>query len=171
MRCRGFTLIEILVVMVLISIILSMAVISLGNHRERELREEIVRLQQLIQLAQDESILNQRPLAIKFLENGYRFEFQERVEDERIWKTITTPDVLRERSLEQEMEIILRQDGLPVSLENEDSGRIVILSSGEMTPFELEMGWPDDEITRLMTASPYGELVIKGEERDLDESA
>ncbi len=171
MRSRGFTLIEILVVMVLISIVLSMAVISIGDQRERQLREEIVRLQQLIQLARDESILNQRPLAVKFLDDGYRFEFQETVEDERVWKTITTPDVLRERSLEHEMMIILRQDGLPVTLENDDSGRIVILSSGEMTPFEVEMGWPDDELTRLMTASPYGELVIEGEEREFDEAA
>ena len=68
---RGFTLIEILVVMVIIALMLSMAVISVGDNFQRKMQTEAERLQTLLIAAADEAIYNGNELGIYFSEQGY----------------------------------------------------------------------------------------------------
>ena len=56
-RQTGFTLLEILVVLILLGIILSVAVLSTGGVKERELEQEVQRMVRLIQLAKEEAVL------------------------------------------------------------------------------------------------------------------
>ena len=76
---RGFTLLELLVVMMLLGIMLSVAVISIGDQRIEELKHESERLYQVMRLAHEEAILSQEVLAIRFYPHAY--EFQVLVED------------------------------------------------------------------------------------------
>ena len=54
----GFTLIEVLVVLVLIGVIAGLATLSLGNGAERELRKESDRLAAVLRLARDELLIS-----------------------------------------------------------------------------------------------------------------
>ena len=68
---RGFTLIEILVVMVIIAMMLSMAVVSIGDNFQRQMRSEAERLQSLMMAAADEAIYNASELGIYLTEDSY----------------------------------------------------------------------------------------------------
>ncbi len=73
-RDRGFTLIELLVTIVIISIILSIAVLSLSLvGDDREVRKEAQRLMSLLEVAQDDAVLQGREFGVEFLIGSYRF--------------------------------------------------------------------------------------------------
>lgn len=154
----GFTLLEVLVVITMVGILLSMAVLSVGGQREKQLRHEIQRLQQVIRMAHEEAVLNQYLLAIRFSPHAYEFQAYE----EDAWQVVSDPDFMRRREIEEDFELILRQDGSPVSLQDKEGGRVLLISSGEMTPFELELRLIDSDLSYRLTGSDYGELLIEG---------
>lgn len=154
----GFTLLEVLVVLTMVGILLSMAVLSVGGQREKQLRHEIQRLQQVMRLAHEEAVLNQYLLAIRFRPHAYEFQ----VYEDDAWLDVSDPDFMRHRDIEEDFELILRQDGIPVSLNDNEGGRILLASSGEMTPFELELRLIDSDLSYRLTGSDYGELLIEG---------
>lgn len=157
-RHTGFTLIELLVVLVLMGIMISMVVLSVGGQREKQLRAEIQRLQQVMRLAHEEAILNRYELAIKFRPHAYEFQV---FEDDK-WLTLDEPEFMRRRDMEEDFQVILQQDGIPVPLLDEDGGRILLASSGETTPFELELKLAGSDTRYRLTGSAYGEFSIEG---------
>lgn len=156
---KGFTLIEILVVIVLLGIILTVAMISIGNTQSGKLKEDMRRLLQIMRLAHEEAITNQQTLAMKFSAHGYALQRYD--EKGKIWVSVTDPDFFRARKLDEDYKIRLLQDGLSVSLTDKDSGKVLMYSSGEMTPFELDIGLPDSHINYHMSGDLMGKLTIK----------
>ena len=153
----GFTLLEILVVLILLGIILSVAVLSAGGGKEREIEQEVQRMVQLIHLAKEEAILNRQELAVKFSPNAYEFL---RLENEN-WIPYTENRLFYQRELGEEYELRLLQDGISVSLQEEDAGRILLLSSGEMTPFELYFGLFNAESQYHLIGNALGEITVE----------
>jgi len=72
-RARGFTLIEVLVILLLLLIILGMVGINLARNDRDIVRDEGERLALLIQAAQEEAIMQARPFAVEPAADGYRF--------------------------------------------------------------------------------------------------
>jgi general secretion pathway protein H len=68
---RGFTLLEIMVVLVLIGIITSFALLSVGGGPRDRLAEEAQRLAALVELHQQEAILSGELRGIRFARTGY----------------------------------------------------------------------------------------------------
>ena len=153
----GFTLLEILVVLILIGIILSVAVLSTGGGKERELEQEVQRMVSLMQLAKEEAVLNRVELAIKFSPNAYQFLRQENND----WVPYTDHRIFRPRNLGEEYELRLLQDGISVSLQEKDAARIMLLSSGEMTPFELYVGLFNSEQRFHLIGNALGEITVE----------
>ncbi len=157
---KGFTLIEILVVMILLGIIMTIAMLSIGNSQSEQLEEDMRRLLQIMRLAHEEAIINQQTLAMKFSPHGYALQ---RYDGKgKIWIPVTEPAFFQAKKLDQGYEIKLLQEGLKVSLEKEDGGKVMMYSSGEVTPFELNIGLPDSEINYRMTGDLMGNLEIEG---------
>ena len=156
-RQAGFTLLEILVVMILLGIIPSVAVFSVGGSKEGEIEQEVQRMVRLIQLAKEEAILNRQELAVKFSPTAYEFL---RLEDEN-WVPYTENRLFYQRELGEEYELRLLQDGISVSLQDEDAGRILLLSSGEMTPFELYLGLWNSDYRYHLIGNALGEITVE----------
>src|SRR5690554_7903563 len=81
----GFTLIEILVVLVLVGLVAALAVFTMGgNSQQRELQNEVRELYLLMQTASEQAVLNNLEHGLLFEENGYQFvAFQDESGD---WK-------------------------------------------------------------------------------------
>ena len=136
-HASGFTLLEVLVVLVIISIIVSLAVISIDTGPE-ELRREGDRLASLLELAAEEAVMNGREYRAVLRRHSYSFE---RLQAGK-WQPVEE-ELFRPRPLPPEMSLQLFLEKREVPLNDEESpeaaqsGALLLLSSGEITPFEL----------------------------------
>ena len=153
----GFTLLEILVVLILLGIILSVAVLSAGGGKEREIEQEVQRMVQLIHLAKEEAILNRQELAVKFSPNAYEFL---RLENEN-WIPYTENRLFYQRELGEEYELRLLQDGISVSLQEEDAGNTNLSTRSIADPFELYFGLFNSESQYHLIGNALGEITVE----------
>ena len=106
----GFSLLELIIVLVIIGIIVAAITMSIADTRGDNLRFEARRLSARISLAFDEAILTNQEYGIEIEGDRYRFL----VLDEDNWQAIGAEDErqLVEQKLPEGMEIQLRVDGL-----------------------------------------------------------
>ena len=145
-RAVGFSLIELLVVIVILGIMVSMVVLSMGTLRSDDAAEtEARRLTALIEFISEEALVQGRDFGVEFLEDGYRFLSWD--PDAQLWSVVDDEATLRARTLPESLEIALAVDGREVVMGSDPRGadrprdelapHVAIFSSGEFTPFEI----------------------------------
>jgi len=126
---RGFTLLEILVVVAIVGIVSALAAVNLFPSDEEVARRETGLLALAIEGARDEAWFGGRPVALSIEETRVR---QWRLTGERTWE----PDLAREKALAEG----LRVTGLYVDGETLPPGtRLVFLPDGFGVPFRIAL--------------------------------
>ena len=92
-RAGGFTLLELLVVLVIAGLTLGMVSFNAMPSERQVLQKECRRIALLLQMARDEAIVRNRPIAFETDGQGYHFL----VREDNVWQPLTDDDVLRER--------------------------------------------------------------------------
>jgi len=160
-RQRGFTLLELMVVLVIVSIILTFVTLSAGGDSHAEQMErEAQRLAALLELASEEAVMRSEQLAVRFSETEYEFM----VLDGNEWSPLADEPAFRQRELPDGIELHLElQDNPPPTLvtEKSDLPQVFLLSSGEMTPFVLTLSSPQTEQRFQITAGLLGQLELE----------
>ena len=174
----GFTLVEILVVVLIIGIGFAAALLSvdiLGD--DRELEDEARRLVTLISLANEEALLNGRTIGILVEETGYSFfSFDSIVVEDgsrtRQWLSMAADDFFKPRTFRNELYAELYLDDREIVLvdpEDTESPRpqIIILASGEATPFEMRISREFSERYYTLIGKNNGTLEIHDSDSQL----
>jgi general secretion pathway protein H len=107
LRSSGFTLLEMLVVIVLAGILLSIVTINVTPDPRQQLQREALRVGQLMGVAADEARIRQLPIAWEADLSGYRFVTE--IGGER--RLLTGDDLLRERHWDKPMTRVAVLDG------------------------------------------------------------
>lgn len=179
-RSRAFTLIELLVVIVIIAVISAVALLSLGIlGDDRNLQREARRLSSLIELANDEATIQGRDYGLEIMEAGYRFVEHDPFLNQ--WHELIGDDFLRPRQLEENMEfdlfiedrrVLLDVEAAETEREEDDTDltddylpHILIMSSGDVSPFELRLLRLNDRSSLTLTMSLAGELEIQNDDQ------
>ncbi len=137
-RTRGFTLIEMLVVIVMVGVLAGVVVLGfVGADKEQELKTEARRLALLIELARDEALQRNEEWGVYVERDGYGFAVYD---DTRGRWAEHEVGRFRSRSIDN-MTLAIRADKLiiPGQVEGQAIPQIVIFSSGEQTPFEIAL--------------------------------
>lgn len=172
---RGFTLLELLAVIVIIGIIISFAVLSMNTGgRAQVLEQEARRLTALVELAAQEAVLQSQELGMLVTAHGYVFlAFQENA-----WHRIENDPELRPRELPSDIQIELIVDELPADLvvadqeddkedrKGKEAPQVLLLSSGEMTPFEIRLRSKQESGRYQLIGRVTGKLELKALQKD-----
>jgi len=149
----GFTLLELLVVLVLVGIILSFAVVSLRAPGPAALvDEEARRLQALLRLASDEAVLRSRTYGVRLRADGYTFVAR----DEDRWRTIDDPP-LENRRLESPVR--MRPPGAEGDRRADTHPQLWLFPDGQITPFQLELS--AGPLRRRLVGAQNGEIRVE----------
>lgn len=133
---QGFTLIEVMIVVVIIAILMGAVAMSIPRDINDLMGEQADRFQALLSLSIDEAILQSRELALGFSDSGYTFYQM----DNGAWQ-VNDDALFKSRQLPSSLLSQLYLEGVPVSLgePSEVKPQVFILSSGEVTPFSYEL--------------------------------
>lgn len=130
-RAAGFTLIEVLVVLVIVGIVVTIAALRFGDSDGSRIVREAERLSLLLELARDESISSGNTLGWSAEEVGYRFW---RRDAEGIWRELTDHENLRPRTLPEGMTLgEIRVNRVPLGPEE----KLMFTPSGVNSAFTL----------------------------------
>jgi type II secretion system protein H len=114
---RGFTLIEIMVVMVIIGVLIAGAILSLGaTGQDRELERERDRLAALMTYVHERAGMLTLEYGIRCGPHGYRFVYFNSLTNE--WAPETVDDTLRLRRMPAGLALHLMIEGRPIVLDD-----------------------------------------------------
>lgn len=175
-RAAGFTLIEILVVLVIIAIVISFAVLSIGvTGRDRELDEESRRIEGLVGLLQERAVLEGRDFGLLVEPNHYQFVVY-RTRRQR-WESFDQEREFRRRDLPKGLSFELVLDSRVVILraQNEklksdapqSTPQLIIAASGEGTPFKLTLLRAGTNSKASVSADSFGKLKVDNSDQSV----
>lgn len=166
-RVSGFTLLEVLVVLVIIGIVTAMAVVSTGVlGADHQMDEEAQRLQAVLAQAREESMLDGRDVGLRVDRQGYDFlRYNGRV---AAWEPVVDDTLLRERELPEGLNASLRLEAREIELEprtapTEDEPaqpQVLVLASGDVVPFEILLRRDGTEETRRIAGTIEGKFEV-----------
>ena len=149
---RGFTLLELLVVIVIAGITLGLVSFNAMPSQKQTLQNEAQRIGLLMQLARDEAIVRNQPVAFEADELRYRFL----VRNEAVWEIITRDDMLREREF-KDGPVVLSIS--PPTVEQSNPMRIVFGREPVDKPFVLTLS--SGEVSASIRADGIGHFTVE----------
>jgi general secretion pathway protein H len=145
MRSKGFTLVEILVVMLIIAAVISLTVLSVNTTgRDSQLDEESRRIEGLVGLLHERALLEGRDFGLRIEPAAYEFVSYDTRRNR--WLLMDQEREFRHRELPKGISFQLQLDSQTVVIKaidrNLTSGdppgpQVAIAASGEGTPFRL----------------------------------
>jgi general secretion pathway protein H len=148
MRSKGFTLIEILVVILIMAVVISLTVLSVNSTgRDSQLDEESRRIEGLVGLLHERALLEGRDFGLRIEPTAYEFVVYDTVRER--WMMLSQEQEFRHRNLPKGISFQLQLDSQTVVIKPIDrnlaSGeappppQVAIAASGEGTPFRLTL--------------------------------
>lgn len=145
MRSKGFTLVEILIVMLIITVVISLTVLTVSSTgRDSQLDEESRRIEGLLGLLHERALLEGRDFGLRIEPTAYEFVVYDTRRD--LWLMLDQEREFRHRELPKGISFQLQLDSQTVVIQPIDRNlsngappnpQIAIAASGEGTPFRL----------------------------------
>lgn len=150
---KGFTLIEILIVMVIISIVSTVAVLTISFNQKKQIQTLANQFVNSITLAQEEAML--RPATIGLALTNDTFQFFEFSFDKKKWLPIHQKSLSLHR-IPDTMQISLQMQGENIPLNGEP--KIIFSESGDISSFIIFIGKKGSSPSYQVIGNANGEV-------------
>ncbi|MDO6687532.1 MULTISPECIES: type II secretion system minor pseudopilin GspH [unclassified Agarivorans] len=186
-RQQGFTLLEVILVLLLMSIGIYSVVMSVsGSSEQKIVEQQAKRLAALVQYAQEQALLTGYDYGIYSDAERYQFVRMEKQRwiklDDRIFKEkVFEQPYFLELSLEDaELEEqgygsgslgfeegdLFEKDFITEEVKQSIVPQVLLLSSGEVTPFKLIFAYEDSQNRWQVSSDDLGQLTIERDDED-----
>jgi len=164
-RGPGFTLIEVLIVVVIIGVITAGIVLSVNiTGRDRELEKESDRLLALFSYAREQAALQTREYGVMFQDDGYEFLTYDM--RRATWRSVFEDDALIARHLPDGLGFKLTVEARPVVLarpkdSKDKTPQVMIFSNGDLTTFAATLEREGGLRSVTLTEDNKGDVVLQ----------
>lgn len=150
---KGFTLIEMLVVLVIIGLIIGGALLAFGDFgRKRHMMMAAEQFVNDLIFVQQEALLETTTLGVKIDQNGYQVW---RFQAPNDWQPMVK-HTIHQRYFRKNLNIWLEQQSQP-----KHTPQIIINAAGEMTPFILHFGDQKEQVSLNVVGKQNGTLSLQ----------
>ncbi|HMK87433.1 MAG TPA: type II secretion system minor pseudopilin GspH [Steroidobacteraceae bacterium] len=173
MRSRGFTLVEILVVVVIMAVVISLAVLSIGTTgRDQQLDEETRRIVGLVDLLHERAVLEGRDFGLRIEPTAYEFVVYDPDHDR--WLTLAGESEFRHRNLPKGVTFALELDSVavvlkPIERDLSDTPppppQVAIAASGDGTPFRLTLRREATQASAAVDGDAFGKTKLESSDQ------
>ena len=132
----GFTLLELLVVLVVMGIMLGLVSVNAIPNKKQAVQSDAQRIALLLQLAREEAIVRNRPVAFEVDSEQFRFL----IRGDSHWESLTDNDLFRERNFQKSPLLITMQ---PSATQSALPLRIIFGREPVDKPFVLTLAYED----------------------------
>ena len=164
---QGFSLLELIIVLVIIGVMIAAITISITDRRLDNLKLESERLQALILLAIDQAVITNKEIGLLIEDDGYKFleyndetwqemdqqnspRFVSRKLPEEVYARIQVAGLYND---DAETEYLVSKEAEPFADTDTQAStqdplpmpQVLMLSSSEVTPFIIRLGWDFDD--------------------------
>lgn len=137
-RLSGFSLLELLVVLVIIGIIIAVAVLTMGNMGENQkIQNAGKQLANRLNLVEEQAILEPTIFGLEINNNGYGFYRIVTIKGKKKWQKIEDSRLLQFQTWPEGTQITIKVSKQSVS--PIPGPKIIITASGETTAFKLQL--------------------------------
>lgn len=163
---KGFTLIEILVVIAILGIIVTFVVLNVDlRSRAKVVEQTANELLLLMQAAQQQAILQQQPMGISIQSDGYSFWQYIETSDSVIWQPIEQDNVFTPRHLPNGVHLRLTLLTTKAdSASDSTAPSLVFAIDGTQAPYKLTISIEDNPVHYILAGQANGDLSLTRED-------
>jgi general secretion pathway protein H len=140
-KSAGFTLIEILVVLFIISIVTSVALLSISRNENKQMETFANELTQIMTLAEEQAMLQPTVLGLSLSEHSFQFASLQSAAGgkKNIWSPLQD-SILGKHNIPSNIQINVIVGNAKAEKAEVDIPQIIISSNGDITPFTIYVG-------------------------------
>lgn len=157
---QGFTLIEILIVIVIISIVSGIAALTLSRNQQKQYEYLANNLAHIITLAEEEAMLRPATLGLAFTSHSFQFfEYHNKADKNAIHWQPLTDSIFGLHHISKNIEIILFVQNKKIDLNGKP--QVIISTSGDIAPFTIWLGRKDQPPSYEVIGYPNGNVISR----------
>lgn len=155
---QGFTLIEILIVILIISIVSGIAALTISRNQQKQYEYLAKSFTHLITLAEEEAMLRPATLGLAFTSESYQFfEYQDKAIKNATRWIAQTDKLYGRHAYSSNIKLTVKVQGKEIPLDGQP--HLIISASGDVVPFIILIGKEDQEPSYQVTGFADGNIV------------
>lgn len=161
----GFTLIEIMIVVLIISIVTSVGVLTISRNNNKEIEMFAKELTQVIKMAEEQAMLQPTELGLMMHDQAYQFAALQTADNTKAphWSALDD-NVLGQHVIPEQIEVRVDTHSPQTVDEDENaqkSPQLVISTNGDVTPFTIYVGKKGAKPRFAITGDADGNITSK----------
>lgn len=163
---QGFTLIEILVVLFIISIVTSVALLSISRHQNKQLETFTNQLMQIVSLAEEQAMLQPIVLGLSLRDQAFQFSTlkSDMTADEKNKWMAFQDTILSKQAIPDDIQVgveVGNQTASSSEKADKTNPQIIISTNGDITPFTIYIGKRGEKPRYMITGDADGNVSNK----------